>query len=295
MTALLTGVKSRLFLRTRLAATHPLDGAHASLQRARSLDFEDLRDYEVGDDVRNIDWKATARHGDLLVKRSRATRMHPLQLAVETGRGMAAIAPDDHPKRSLAIQAVGTLGLLGIRAGDEVSVLLADSGGAMRLPGTRSEGGLEHALRTIDRASTPAAPPSSRSALVDAVRRTVTGRRILVVVTDEAPITDQDERMIRRLAAQHDLLWLTVRDADPASPQKTRRARLDVTTGWQVPDYLAGDADVVREIREERARGDHRRTTLLDSLSIDHAELSAEASVVPSLLGMLRRRSRVHR
>src|SRR5699024_6045819 len=101
MSSLLPSVASRLFVRTRLASPDPLDGAYASLQRGRSHDFEDLREYEYGDDVRDIDWNATARGGEVFVRRSRATRLHTLLVAVDTGRGMAALSPDERPKREI--------------------------------------------------------------------------------------------------------------------------------------------------------------------------------------------------
>lgn len=44
---------------------HPLDGAYASLMRGRGSDFEDLREYQVGDQVRDIDWRASARHNEI--------------------------------------------------------------------------------------------------------------------------------------------------------------------------------------------------------------------------------------
>src|SRR4029078_5913051 len=86
MTSLITQVKSKLFIHSSRKSLHALDGAYASLLHGRSLDFEDLRKYEYGDQVRDIDWRATARQGTPLVKRHRAQRMHTILFAVDTGR-----------------------------------------------------------------------------------------------------------------------------------------------------------------------------------------------------------------
>ncbi|MGI6878277.1 DUF58 domain-containing protein [Microbacterium sp. gxy059] len=291
MTALLTRVKSRLFIHSRLTSTHALDGGYASLQRGRSLDFEDLRAYEHGDDVRDIDWRATARHGDLLVKRSRATRMHTVLFAVDTGRAMAALAPDGQPKIVTAITAVGALGMLSTRHGDDVSVVYGDRAGIVRTPPRRSDGGLEHALRALQRAASPQAAASDRAGLLGAITRTVSRRMILVVVTDEAPISPDDERLLRRLQVQHDVLWLTVRDADPVAPSGDPRGRRDADSGWAVPAFLHGDPAVLAELARERAEGDRARAHLLERLEIDHAELAGESEAVAPLLSLLARRS----
>ncbi|WP_105566802.1 DUF58 domain-containing protein [Microbacterium halophytorum] len=291
---LLTRVKGKLFIHSRRKSAHALDGAYASLFHGRSLDFQDLRRYEHGDDIRDIDWRATARLSSLLVKRSRATRMHTVLFAVCTGSEMAALAPDERPKSELAIMAVGALGLLAARHGDDVSVLRGDASGVRRTPPRRSEGALEHALRAIQRESTRDGPPSDRGAMLRAIARTVSKRAILVIVTDEAPLTADDERTLRRLRAQHDVLWVTVRDADPVLAERARGERRDSSTGWAVPAFLHGDADVVADLSAARAAEDAHRARVLAALEISTAEVSTHDDAVPALLGMLNARRAAH-
>ena len=166
MASLITQVKSKLFIHSSRKSLHALDGAYASLLHGRSLDFEDLRKYEYGDQVRDIDWRATARLGTPLVKRSRATRMHTVMFVVDTGRSMAALAADERSKKELAILATGALGVLTLRHGDDFTVVYGDASRVRRLAPGRSEGALEHALRTLDRAVDDAAAPSARDALL---------------------------------------------------------------------------------------------------------------------------------
>jgi len=291
---LLTRVKGKLFIHSRRKSANALDGAYASLFHGRSLDFEDLRHYEHGDDIRDIDWRATARLSTLLVKRSRATRMHSVLFAVDTGRDMAAQAPDERPKSDLAIMVVGALGVLSARHGDDVSVLYGDADDIRRLPPRRSEGALEHALRTIRDATTADSAPSDRDALLSTISRTVSKRVLLVVVTDEAPLTDADERNLRRLRVQHDVLWVTVRDAEPVLGQRSGTARRDVRTGWDVPAFLHGHDDVVAELRAEHDAELEHRERLLSALEITHTAVSTHDDVVPALLSMLNRRKAAH-
>lgn len=291
---LLTRVKGKLFIHSRRKSVHALDGAYASLLHGRSLDFEDLRQYEHGDDIRDIDWRATARLSTLLVKRSRATRMHTVLFAVDTGRGMAALSPDERPKNELSIMTVGALGLLSLRHGDDLTVLYGDANGVTRTPPRRSEGALEHALRRIQAACTPRSAASDRNGLLTSIARTVAKRMIVVVITDEAQLDEQDERNLRRLHVQHDVLWVTVRDADPVLGRRAQVARRDVDSGWGVPTYLHGDPEVVAEWQAARDAADARRAEVLSRLEISHAIVSTHDDVVPALLSMLNRRKAIH-
>jgi uncharacterized protein (DUF58 family) len=292
---LLAPVKSKLFIASTLKSVHPLDGGYASLVRGRSLDFEDLRPYEHGDEVRDIDWRATARVGEPMVKRSYAERRHTVLFAVETGSGMRALARDENSKKQLAILAVGALATLAVRHGDDVQLMYADEGRARRLAPRSSEGGIEQLLRTIDSAVDAAHSLGARDELLHAVAKTIARRMIVVVVTDEAPLGERTERELRRLRAQHDVLWITLRDADPVLATPGWAPRRDVASGWGVPEFLQGDAAVVAELDAERAAADARRTALLERLEISHAELDGEDTAVAALLGMLHGRAHARR
>ncbi|MCK2035149.1 DUF58 domain-containing protein [Microbacterium sp. SSW1-49] len=291
MASLIAQVKSKLFIHSSRKSMHALDGAYASLLHGRSLDFEDLRKYEYGDQVRDIDWRATARLGTPLVKRSRATRMHTVLFVVDTGRSMAALAADEQPKRDLAVLATGMLGVLTLRHGDDFTAVYGDAAKVRRVAPGRSEGALEHTLRTIDRAISTSTAPSDRDGLLSYVTRTISRRMIVVIVTDEAPLTDETERMLRRLRVQHDVLWLTVRDAEPVLDHATGRIRSDVDSRWEVPDFVQGDLGIVQELTAQTQADAARRAETLTRMEISHAELDGQDDAVSQLLQLLNRRS----
>ncbi|MCM3778520.1 DUF58 domain-containing protein [Microbacterium hydrocarbonoxydans] len=291
MPSLITQVKSKLFIHSSRKSLHALDGAYASLLHGRSLDFEDLRKYEYGDQVRDIDWRATARMGTPLVKRHRAQRMHTVMFVVDTGRSMSALARDERSKKELAILAAGVLGVLALRHGDDFTLVYGDSAGVRRRAAGRSEGALEHALRTVDHAIDDSTAPSDRDALLSYVTRTISRRMIVVVITDEAPITPETERVLRRLRVQHDVLWLTLRDAEPVLDHTTGTVRSDVDSMWEVPDFVQGDLDIVRELTAQTEADAVRLAEVLKRMEISHGVLAGQDDAVSQLLQLLNRRS----
>jgi len=291
MAGLLARVKSKLFIASTLKSVHPLDGGYASLVRGRSLDFEDLRAYEMGDEVRDIDWRATARVGEPMVRRSYAERRHTILFVIDSGVGMRALAHDERSKKDLAILTVGAIASLAIKHGDDIMLMYAEHGRARRVASRRSEGGVELMLRSLDAVLEAATDDAPRDLLLRAVAETVARRTIVVVVTDDVSIGANGERELRRLRVQHDLVWLTLRNADPVLLERPKQSRRDANTGWVVPDFLHGSAEIVAEFDAQRADEDARRAALLDQLEITHAVLEGQDTVVADLLRMLHRRA----
>jgi len=171
------------------------------------------------------------------------------------------------------------------------TTVYGDSSKVRRLAPGRSEGALEHALRTVDRAIDESAAPSDRDALLSFVTRTISRRMIVVVITDEAPVTSETERVLRRLRVQHDVLWLTLRDAEPVLDHTTGRIRSDVDSRWQVPGFVQGDRSIVQELTAQRDADAAHLAELLTRMKISHSTLDGQDDAVAQLLRLLNRRS----
>ncbi|MEO9138400.1 MAG: DUF58 domain-containing protein [Jatrophihabitans sp.] len=117
---------SRRFLPEKLSRLRQIDGAVLVRQRGQGSEFDALRTYVVGDDVRAIDWRATARSRDLVVRTWRPERDRHIVLAIDTGRSSAARLGDE-PRLDAALDASLLLGALVARAGDRVALVAADT------------------------------------------------------------------------------------------------------------------------------------------------------------------------
>jgi uncharacterized protein (DUF58 family) len=287
MAGLLVRIKSRMFIHAHRKALHLLDGEYGSLVTGRSMDFEDLRGYVAGDEVRDIDWKATARHGSTLVRRYTALRRQTVFFVVDTGRNMAARADDGEVKSEVALTVVGVLGYLAVRHGDEVSLLSGDSTRTIRTPARTGESHLERLLQSIDRAHSLDAPASDLERTLRLVTRTVRRRAVVVVVADDAALGDEEKKLIRRLRAQHELVWITIGDIDPL--RLAGAAAVD--DGWTIPEALREDRrlteELARTIRDDVAS----READFDDLGVSYRRIGRVVDVVPGLLHLLRARS----
>jgi uncharacterized protein (DUF58 family) len=288
MDSLLVRIKSRMFIHAHRKALHLLDGEYGSLVTGRSMDFEDLRTYVPGDEVRDIDWKATARHGATLVRRYTALRRQSVYFVLDTGRAMSALAADGEAKSEVALTVVGVLGYLAVRHGDEVSLLSGDSERTIRLPARSSEDHLERVLRSIDKANTLDGPRSDLDRTLRIVARTVRRRAIVVVITDDLALRAEQTKLVRRLRAQHELVWVTVGDLDPLRLP----GAVGVDDGWAIPGALRTDRRLTAELTRSIDEDIQARQEMFDELGVSHRRIGRVDDVVPSLLHLLKARSR---
>ena len=224
MSSLLTRVKSKMSIFAHRKARGMLDGEYGSVFKGRSLDFDDLRAYVPGDEVRDIDWKASARHGSPLIKRYVAVRRQTVLLITDTGSNMAATALGGEVKKDIAVMALGVVGYLAQRHGDVVGLVCGDATGSRSLPAKAGEAHLERLLRAVDGGAGLTSPRSDIGEQLSYVARNYGQRMLVLVVADELAPDAGMERLLRRLRAQHEILWLTVRDAQLAGDDRGRVA-----------------------------------------------------------------------
>ena len=117
--------ESRKHLPSRLARLRDLDGRSAVRVRGQGTEFDSLREYVRGDDVRSIDWRATARNRNVVVRTWQPERDRRVVLVLDTSRTSAGRV-DDVPRLDSAMDAALLLAALAARAGDRVDFVAGD-------------------------------------------------------------------------------------------------------------------------------------------------------------------------
>jgi uncharacterized protein (DUF58 family) len=287
MPRLLRRVTSTLSIRAHRRVFGLLDGEYASVFQGRSLDFDDLRPYVPGDEIKDVDWKATARLGSLMTRRFVAQRKHTVVLVVDTGRGMAATAPSGEMKRDVAILAAGTAGFIAQRHGDLVALVAGDANGSTYVRPASTEAHLERMLQRIYADTRLDAGPSDLSAQLSYVASAFGRGRILVVVADDRELSEREQVLLRRLVLRHEVLWFTVADADLMDPELASVGMRDVDAVAALPAFVRRSRVLRDEFAEAvRARAGHTKD-VLDSLAISSQRVTSSDEVVPRFLRLL--------
>jgi uncharacterized protein (DUF58 family) len=203
---------SRRHLPSKLARLRQLDGRAAVMVRGQGTEFDSLREYVVGDDVRSIDWRASARAADVMVRTWRPERDRRILLVLDTGRTSAGRV-GDAPRLDAAMDAALLLAALASRAGDRVDLLAYD-----RRVGARVEGAsVTELLPRLVEAMAPLEPTlvePDYAGMVATVLSRVSRRSLVVLLTalDAAPVQEGLLPVLPQLVRRHQVVVASVGD-----------------------------------------------------------------------------------
>lgn len=203
---------SRKHLPEKLAKLRELDGQHKSMIRGQGSEFDSLRPYVLGDDVRSIDWRSSARRADVLVRTWRPERDRRIVIVLDTGRSSAGRV-GGITRLDASMDAALLLAALAVRAGDRVDLIAVDRRVRARVVGA----GRNEVLATItnEMAVLEADLIEPDIKLMAASVLSIARQRCLVVLmTDLSPAAIEQGLLphVQLLSSRHKVLVAAVAD-----------------------------------------------------------------------------------
>jgi uncharacterized protein (DUF58 family) len=208
---------SRKHLPSRLARLRELDGRATILQRGQGTEFDNLREYVPGDDVRSIDWRGTARTNTVVVKTWRPERDRHVLIVLDSGRTSAGRI-GDQPKLDHAMDAALLLGALACRAGDRVDLIIVDQKVRARVL-RKSAAELLPAFVNAMAAIEPVLVETNHRVLVTEILQRVSQRSLVVILAglEDAVITEGLIPVLAPVRRRHKIVLAAV--SDPRTEQ----------------------------------------------------------------------------
>ena len=204
--------ESRKHLPSRLARLRELDGRAAIRVRGQGTEFDSLREYVRGDDVRSIDWRASARNRNVVVRTWQPERDRRVVLVLDTSRTSAGRV-EDVPRLDSAMDAALLLAALAARAGDRIDFVAGDRRVRARL---RSAGARDVAANLQDTMADlePVIAEADWSALAGAVTQFGRQRALVVLLTPLEPSAVEEGLLpvLPALTRHHRVVLASVRD-----------------------------------------------------------------------------------
>lgn len=200
-------------LRTNKNTSRLLDGSYTSIYKGRSLDFNELREYIPGDDVKDISWNASSRSNKILVKQYVAEKKHNIMLVFDTNRRMLAYTSESEEKREAALISAGTLAYLVNQNGDYTGAVFSTAHHVRQIPLKTGLGNVEFILEQYHKATTDE-NKSNLNDTLDYIVRNMRKKMIIVLVTDLQGASEISETNLKRIQVMNDVALITIGDVD---------------------------------------------------------------------------------
>lgn len=282
-----------LEVRARRLVDTRFSGEYASIFKGRGIEFSEVREYQVGDDVRTIDWNVTARRGRPYVKRFVEERELNVLLLVDLSASKA-FGTGSRSNHRVAVEIAAIVALSAIRNNDRVGLFLMTDRMERVVP---PASGRRHALRILRELLTvePEGRGTDLSVGLEYVARAFPHRGIVFLISDfilPEPVSPRLRKLMLRVGRQHDLIPVRLTDTGAEELPDTGWVRIvDPETGARGVvngTRRAGRKAFAGRVREDRAQ----MSALFAEAKVDVVEIAAHEDHVQPLVAHFRRRER---
>lgn len=278
-----------LEIRTKGLVNNVFGGEYHSAFKGRGMEFSEVRPYQVGDDIRSIDWNVSARTGETYVKIFEEEREQTLMLVVDVS-GSEVFGTRNKFKQEIAAEICAIIAFSAIKNNDKVGLLLFSDHVEKFVPPKK---GRQHVLRLIRDlfAHETLSRGTQIGAALDHVLHVVKRRSIVILISDF--MDEAYERQLRVLKNRHDVVAVHLQD-----PREMSLPRLGLI---HLTDSESGETVVLdtgsrrsREAFAERARRRAEETEdLFRRMQLDRVVVRTNQDYVEPLVQFFRRRHQV--
>ena len=280
----------RIEITARHLVTDSLAGEYHSVFKGMGMEFDEMRPYSPGDDVRRIDWNVTARMNTPYIRKYQEERELTVFLAVDAS-GSSDFGTTGQFKRELAAELAAVLSFAATTNNDKVGLLIFTDKPELIVPPRK---GKRHVLRMVRDllVFTPEGRGTSIESALDTINRVVKRRSITFLISD---FLVEPESLRRPLAAtnrRHDVIALDLHDPmEHQIPDVGLMVLEDAETGEL--EWVDTSNKTWKGAFEARALDlEQQKRRLLSSLAIDHIQISTDKDYVVELNEFFARRSR---
>ena len=282
----ITKIKAGLSLYTKRKTSNILEGSYNSIYKGKSMNFEDLREYVIGDNVKDIDWKASVRANKILIKRYIAEKKHNILFILDGGKKMLADTKMLDSKKDVALMTLGTIGYLVNKNGDSISTIYQGKDKITMMPFKVGLYNLENVINLYEK---NIGEENNLEELIKYVIKNIRKRMIVFIITDINGMSSISEDTLRRLAYYNDIMFVNISDA-----LMTGYNAFDVDDDEYVPDYILDDKkmkDIEQELKNNIYEETNKKYKKYNIFSIT---VDREKDVVESIVKLLERRKNAY-
>ena len=274
-------IKANISIYSTKKTSNILDGTYKSIYKGKSMNFDNLRNYVINDDVKDIDWKSSTRTGNLLVKQFIAEKKHNIMLVIDTGLKMDADTDFHESKKEVALYTAGTLGYVALDNNDYVGMVYAKDNKFEYKPFKYNLYDLELYLCDYDKYSTKT--NTNINDALEFICKNIPKKMIIFVITDIKGITNIKQSTLKKLNLKNDILVININDN-----YMFGKNIYDVSDKNYIPEFLLKDSNL--NIIEHEIRNDilNKNISKLKKNNVSLVSISSKQQINFKIIELLK-------
>jgi uncharacterized protein (DUF58 family) len=275
-------------IRTKGLVNQVFSGEYHSVFKGRGMEFSEVREYQFGDDIRNIDWNVTARFGHPYIKIFEEERELTVMLLVDLS-GSLIFGTVEKTKQQVAAELSAILAFSALKNNDKVGLILFTDKIEKFVPPRK---GKSHVLRIIREVLSfePEGKSTNIKAALEYMNSTIKKRSIVFLLSDF--MDSGYEKILRIIGKKHDLIGVVLNDKREAEIPRMGLVKLtDAETGeerW----VDTSSTRIQNRFKEVRKNMIQRRKSLFISSRLDSIEVQTGDDYIKPLVQFFRLRER---
>ena len=283
-------IKGNIAINTNIKSANILDGAYRSIHKGKSLNFEELREYNLGDSVKDIDWRASARSMNLLVREYIAEKKHNIMFVMDSKYAMNANSTDDDIKRDVAIDSAGTLAYLAYKNGDYVGAIYVKNDAPVFFPLRQTLYSIENFLTFYDEdlknQNIKQKYTNSINYSLKYVADYINKRMVVFIVTDLSGMEEISEEYLKTLTYRNDVMMIIIKDIDLYSSKS-----YDLDRRKYFSSMFLKNKHLVEVEKEEKQKVFNQYEKAFSKYKITTVMIDSRENVIPKIIELLERNS----
>ncbi len=278
----------RIEITTSRLVTDFLSGQYESVFKGRGIEFDEVREYMPGDEIRTIDWNVTARMGHPYVKKYVEERQLTVMILLDASSS-SSFGTTKRFKKELAAEVSAVLAFAAIQNNDRVGLIIFTDRIEKFVPPRK---GLHHVLRVV-REALYFNPKGKGTDIASALRyldNVVTRRAVTFIVSDF--LAKDFKKPLSIANKKHDVVAITI--TDPREGEMPNAGIIELVDAETSNPFIVDTASArVREKYADTARNMRdERTKLFGSVGVDHIDISTDKSYLEEFIKFFRMRKR---
>ena len=276
-------IKANISLEASRKTNDLFNGLYRSIYKGRSLDFDDLRDYVIGDESKDIDWKSSIRHGSLLVRRYVALKRQNILFIIDNGLKMDALSSSFEKKSDIVLFTFGTFAYFANKNENDIATLYNHDGLIQEIPFRTGLTNLEMSLSYLEKFKNEGDNIPLDKYLEYALRN-YKKKMIIVIISDLEGINNISEDMIKKVTINNDILFININDAYFYGTEV-----FDITKNEDVPKYITQNKKLFNVEVEERNRIFNDKNAIFKKYRITNTTIDNKKEISYKIVDLLKR------